>query len=237
MGTRTRRWCRRVGPGAVVAMVAAAALVAPPELRAQGLAEYDYENLAFRGVGLEAGYIFPNNVEEAYTVGARMDLGFLGPGFRIVPGITYWESNLVGSEVRKLEERLADLVVREAPPGTPRPNVRLDPIEWSDLVLSVDGHFVWSIPFGFLSYAGAGGSAHLMNGKGPAIDGTFVEDLLDSVRAGLNVHGGLEYPVHENFRLYTAARYEVLGDLRYGELRFGAQFLVGPDASSGDAGR
>jgi len=224
-------------PGALGGVLALLALLgSSPGVGAQELADYDYENLAFRGVGIEGGYILPNNVEETYTVGARMDLGFLGPGFRVVPGITYWESNLVRSEVRKLEERLADLVVREAPPGTPRPSVSLDPVEWSDLVLSVDGHFVWEIPLGLLTYAGAGGSAHLMNGKGPAIDGTFVEDLLDSVRAGLNLHGGLEYPAHENLRIYTGARYEVLGDLQYGEIRLGAQLLVGPDHDTGRGG-
>lgn len=235
--TTTRRWSRRVGPGGVAIVLGALSLMAVPGLAAQSLADYDYEHLAFRGVGLEAGYIFPNNVENTYTVSARMDLGYLGPGLRIVPGVSFWESSLVGSEVRKLEDRLADLVVREAPPGTPRPDVSLSPIDWSDLVLSLDGHFVWSIPYGVLTYAGAGGSAHLMNGKGPAIDDTFIEDLLDSVRAGFNFHGGLELPVHENFRIHTAARYEFLGDLRYAELRVGGQFLVGPDASVRNASR
>ncbi len=224
---------RRAGSARSAGLVALAValcglLAGPGGLKAQDLAEYDYENLAFRGVGVQAGYIFPNNVREAYTYGARLDLGFLGPGLRVVPGFTYWSSRLVRSEVRALEGRLADLVVREAPPNTPRPEVDLEPVEWTDLVLSVDGQLVWTAPLGLLTYAGLGGSAHLMNGSGPAIDDTFVEDLLDSVRAGVNLHGGLEVPVHEDFRFYGDARYEVLGDLRYLEVRLGGQIMLGP---------
>jgi len=89
----------------------------------------------------------------------------------------------------------------------------------------LDGHFVWTVPFGFLTYAGAGVSVHILNGSGPAVDGTFIEDLLDSVTAGLNVHGGLEYPVTNRFRLYTQTRYEALGDFQYLELKFGAQIM------------
>ena len=95
----------------------------------------------------------------------------------------------------------------------------------------MDSHFVWSIPLDLLTFAGAGVSLHIMDGEGEALNGTFVEDLLDSWKPGFNLHGGLEYPMADSFRFYGEARYELLEDLRYFELRIGGQImLTGPAA-------
>jgi hypothetical protein len=193
----------------------------------QALEEFDYEDLAFRGFSLETGYIFPNRVDATYTLGGRIDLGYLGPGLRIVPGVSYWSSAMKGSEIRELERKLEDLVKSTDPTSSTDPQVPpLGPIDWSDFVLSLDGHFVWSLPSSLLSFAGVGVSAHILNGEGQAIDGTFIEDLLDTITAGFNVHGGLEYPLTDQFRLYGVARYEVMQDLRYPELRVGMQMML-----------
>jgi len=198
----------------------------PETVAGQNLADFDYENLSFRGFSLETGYIWPTRVDPTYTLGLRVDMGYLGPGLRLVPGLTYWSSQMKGSEVAKLARKVDKLIDPEAT----EPITDLGEIDWSDLALTLDGHFVWSIPFDLLSYVGAGVSAHIMNGDGPAISGTFVEDLLDSVKAGLNFHAGLEYPMRDILRLYGLARYEILGDLRYPELRLGGQIMVGSSA-------
>ncbi len=222
MGTTDRRRVREL----VVAVVGML-LLAPPPGAAQGLEEFDYENLAFRGVGIEVGAIVPTRVEPTATFGARVDLGYLGPGLRIVPGFTYWSSDLRRKEVRKLEEQVERLIQRQTP-GVPAPDVDLGRVSWSDIVLSVDGHFVWRVPYGVLTYAGAGVSAHLLNGEGPAVDGTFVEDLLDTVNAGANLHGGLEVPVGSRVRIYGLTRVELLEDVQYVEFRIGGQLMFGP---------
>jgi len=198
----------------------------PGSLSGQGLADFDYENLAFRGFSLEGGYIWPNRVDPTYTIGTRIDLGYLGPGLRIVPGITYWSSTMRDSEVTKLERKVDALIDPTASVSL----TDLGVIDWSDLVLSLDGHFVWSIPYDLMSFVGVGISAHIMNGDGSAISGTFVEDLLDSVAAGINLHAGLEYPLSSFVRLYGLGRYELMEDLRYMEVRMGAQIMVGPSA-------
>lgn len=208
--------------GVFAVLLAAGTSVSAGSVAAQGLADFDYENLSFRGIGFETGWIGPTDVESTNTFGVRVDLGYLGPGLRIAPGITYWSSELDAAEVGRLEDRIAELVLEQTGQVV-QPDLGV--IEWSDLVLGLDGHFVWTVPFGFLTYAGAGVSVHILNGSGPAVDGTFIEDLLDSVTAGLNVHGGLEYPVTNRFRLYTQTRYEALGDFQYLELKFGAQIM------------
>jgi len=195
------------------------------------LADYDYENLSFRGFSLEGGYIWPTRAEPTYTIGTRVDLGYLGPGLRLIPGVAYWSSSMKHSEVRRLEGNINDLVEGQLEPGSGYEGVDLGTVDWSDFIISMDGHFVWSVPLDLLTFAGAGVSLHIMDGEGEALSGTFVEDLLDSWKPGFNLHGGLEYPMADSFRFYGEARYELLEDLRYFELRIGGQImLTGPAA-------
>ncbi|MSR36785.1 MAG: hypothetical protein EXR95_09140 [Gemmatimonadetes bacterium] len=205
-----------------------AALAAP--LRAQELADFDYENLAFRGFGVEVGRLWANKVESMPTYGVRMDLGYLGPALRITPSLTYWSSRMKGSEVASLEDRMESLVAREQPAGAPYPSVTLGPIDWSDIVVALDAHAVWRTPYDVLTFAGAGAAVHFLNGDGASINGTFVEDLLDSVGAGFDLHAGLEYALHPKVRLYGMGRLEVLQDIHYAAVRGGVQILLGPAA-------
>jgi hypothetical protein len=209
-------------------ILALASSVSPAS--AQDLADFDYANLAFRGLGVEAGLIFPTRVEVTHSLGVRMDLGYLGPGLRIVPGISYWSSRMKRIEVAELEARVEELVDREAPPGAPPASVNLGTIDWADLVLSADAHVVWRVPFDLLSYIGLGASAHMLNGGGQAIADTFIEDLLDTVTAGANIHAGLEYPMSDNFRLYGTSRFEVVENFQYFEVRVGGQLMLGGPA-------
>ena len=118
-----------------------------------------------------------------------------------------------------------------------RKSVDLGAIEWSDVALTLDAHVVWRVPYNVLTFAGLGGAVHFLNGSGAAIAGTFVEDLLDSVTAGFNLHSGLEVPVHGRLRLSGVARYEVLGDLQYFQLGIGAKVLVSGPAPGEEASR
>jgi hypothetical protein len=213
-------------------VLAAVVILAPTGARSQELADYDYANLSFRGVLFEGGYIFANNVEDTEIFGLRFDLGFLGPGFRIVPGVAYWTSQMAQDEVDDFETRLGALSLEQGgtlPPG----GFDLGVIDRDDIVVSLDGHYMWSVPLNLFLWTGVGASAHFLNGSGAAVDGTFVEDLLDSVSAGFNVHGGLEYPMTERFRAYGGGKLELLGDLRYVELRFGLSYIWG-DLVSGE---
>ena len=192
---------------------------------AQELADFDYENLAFRGFGLEFGYLWPDKVEPTPTYGLRMDLGYLGPALRVAPALTYWSSRMKAAEVGELEDRLERLIARQQP-GTLAPLV-LGPIDWSDLTLALDAHVVWRVPYGFLTFAGAGASVHFLNVSGEAIAGTLVEDLLDAISAGFGLHAGVEYPLRRRVRLYATGRLELLEDRRYGSVSGGVQIHFG----------
>ncbi len=213
----------------VVAATVAGALgtsAAPHGAQAQELADYDYENLSFRGVSFDVGYLYADNVANTQTLGVRFDLGFLGPGFRLMPGVTYWESTLAQTEVTQFESRLGTLTTEQG--GTVPPSgFDLGVIDRSDIIMSLDGHYVWAVPLNLFFSAGVGLSAHFLNGSGAAIDDTFVEDLLDSVSAGFNIHAGLEYPITDRVRISGGSKVEVLGDLNYVEFRGGLTFIWG----------
>ncbi len=203
-----------------LAGLAASALPAPSA--GQDLADYDYTHLGFRGVGLDLGLVWPDKVGNTAQLGLRLDLGYLGPGVRIIPSLTYWQSDIADAEIDTLAARLSDQL------GVPIDGEDLGPIEWSDLALSLDGQLVWNTPSNVLTFAGLGLGFHALNGKGPAIDDTFVEDLLDSITAAAAVLAGLEFEPTPQLRVYAEGRYTIMNSVRFGSARIGAQFMFRP---------
>lgn len=213
---------------AIGGVLAVLCLAIPGPAAGQDLADLDYEHLSFRGFGFDWGYLWPTRVERTGSVALRLDLGYAGPGLRIVPSVTYWSSPLQRSEITELEDRISGLIAAQT--GGPAPALDLGRIDWRDVAIAIDAHVVWDSLFDVLTYGGLGVTAHLLDGKGNAIDGTFVDDLLDSVTAGFNLHVGAEYPVTNRFRVYTVGKYEVLSDMQYFTARVGWQIMTGPNA-------
>lgn len=195
----------------------------------QTLADYDYEDLEFRGLGLAGGYIWPDKALNADEFSLRVDLGYLGPGVRIIPSVSYWSSEFTDEQLDELANRLSEQT------GATVDGQDLGPVEWSDLALSVDGHFVWNTPVNVLTYAGAGLGFHALNGQGAAIDDTFVEDLLDAITLGASAIGGLEFEPVDRFRIYGEGRYTMMNSIQFLSVRAGLQvmFSTGKDVGVG----
>ncbi len=198
---------------------------------AQSLADYDYENLGLRGAGAALGYMWSNRVQNTNVYSLRLDLGYLGPGVRIIPTLSYWQSKFTQKELDALAARI------NGRGGVSFVDAReLAPLKWSDLSLSVDGQFVWKTPAALLTYVGAGFGLHALNGQGAAIDNTFIEDLLDSVTAGMSVLGGLELVPDPRLRFYGEGRYTVMNSIQYLSAAGGVQFMFGsPEPQGGTA--
>jgi opacity protein-like surface antigen len=191
----------------------------------QSLADYDYDNLAFRGVGFDYGHIWPSRVNATSMYSFRLDLGFLGPAVRIMPSVSYWSSELKASELERLAERLTQLpVIRDD--GLEITGGDLGVVKWSDLAFSLDAQLVWTAPFNVYTFVGAGFGVHALNGRGDAVADTFIEDLLDSTTAGLAFSAGLELQPVERLRLYVEARYTAASDVRYPGVRIGAALML-----------
>lgn len=202
---------------------------------AQELADYDYENLTFRGIGFDYGYIWPSKVEPAAMYSIRLDLGFLGPAVRIAPGLSYWSSTFRMSELDRLADRLNNLPPLQEQ-GVVITADDLGTVEWSDLALSLDAHVVWTAPLDIITFMGLGGSIHALNGRGDAIADTFVEDLLDSTTAGVSILAGAEYEPIPHIRIYGEARYTLVSDVRYPGIRIGAALMLPPRTSTATSG-
>ena len=200
-------------------LLLAGALALPGAAEAQTLADYDYEDLQFRAVGIGAGYLWSEKVDNTPQYHLRLDLGYLGPGVRIIPSVGFWSSRYTEAELEELAERI------NLSSGSNLTADDLGPLEWSDLSLSVDGHFVWNTPLDFLTYVGAGLGFHALNGQGEAIDGTLVEDLLDAITAGVTAIAGAEFEPADRFRVYGEARYTVMNSIQYVSARGGLQFM------------
>ncbi|HEX7243204.1 MAG TPA: hypothetical protein VF263_23165, partial [Longimicrobiaceae bacterium] len=194
---------------------------------------YDYENLAFRGVGLELGQIWPMKVEGTLSLAARADLGLLGPGVRIVPRISFWSSRLKEGEVDDLRRNVLALC-RESGTDCLR---EFGEVRVSDLAIGVDAHYTFESAAGFLPYAGAGVALHLLNGRGELIDGTFVEDQLDAISPGIDLVAGAEVPLGSSLRIFAEARGTLASDVQYAGLGIGASwFFPQPPAQRAPAG-
>ena len=212
MGRVTRM--RRLLP-----ILLATIVVTPCALGAQTLEDYDYENLSFRGFGVDVGRIWPNKVEAAGMYSLRVDLGYLGPGVRIAPSLGVWSSRLKQSELQRLADQLNDL-------GASIDAADLQDINWSDLYLNLDAHLVWTTPLQAFTYVGAGVGFHALNGQGAAIQDTFVEDLLDSISASVDAIAGVEFEPMDRLRLYTEARFTLMSDINYLGARIGGAFML-----------
>lgn len=209
---------RRIAP---LSLAWIAILATATAASGQTLADYDYEYLGFRGFGVDIGYIWPDKVEATHQYGLRLDLGYLGPGIRVIPSLGYWRSQLTDQEVEDLETRLSETVGN--------PITGLGPIQWSDLSFSIDGQVVWNTPIRVLTFLGAGVAFHALNGQGASIDDTIVEDLLDTITAGVSALAGFEFQPVRRFRVYAEGRYTAMNSIQYLSARGGLQFMFATD--------
>ncbi|MGH7457939.1 MAG: hypothetical protein ACREKN_02505 [Longimicrobiaceae bacterium] len=183
--------------------------------------EYDYENLELRGFGLEVGSIWLARIEPTLEAAVRADLGFLGPRIRIVPRLSFWSSFVERSEVERLSDQFRELCERQHP-ADECPRIDFGEVRRSDLILALDAHYVREVGgIPFTPYAGAGLGLHFLNGRGEAIDDTFVEDLLSSVSPGLNLLVGVELGLWESLRFLAEGRLTATTDVRYAGMTFG----------------
>lgn len=212
-----------------LAAIGLAAVVAvwPATAAGQGLADYDYENLTFRGIGFDYGYIWPNKVMPTPMWSVRLDLGYLGPAVRLAPTLSYWSSRFRAVELDRLADRLSQLpaLSRE---GIVLTGPDLGDIYWSDLSMSVDAHVVWTAPLDVITFVGAGLSLHALNGRGDAIDGTFIEGLLDSTSPGAALLAGMEIRLLPRLRAYGELRYTLVSDVRHAGIRIGGALMLPP---------
>src|SRR2546425_12630744 len=110
-----------------------------------------------------------------------MDYGLIAPHIRVLLGLSYFKADFSSTAEARFAQRL-DSVVNP----TRKDTIDLGRITWSDVTGDVDLQYVLPQGRGVTAYMGIGIGAHIRHGSGPAINGTFVQDALNEITAGLN---------------------------------------------------
>lgn len=183
---------RRTGGRAVGGSVLAAALLAavpPVRLAAQSVLEqFSYDNLKPSALQLDIGPVGGNNIRGALVGGLRLDYGLIAPHVRVLLGLSYYKADFSSEARARFEQRLKSVVIDPTGDDT----INLGRITWSDVTGDVDLQYVLPQSRTVTAYMGIGIGAHLRHGSGAAINGTFVQDALNEITAGLNGTIGTE---------------------------------------------
>jgi len=204
-------------------------------LAAQGvLNQFSYDNLRLSGIQLDAGLLGASDLIGSTVGGLRIDYGRIAPKVRLLLGVSYFHSRFDQQALQRFERRLDSIVN----PGAPD-SINLGRISLSDVVGDVDFQFVFPQGHGITAYLGTGVSIHVRNGSGPAINGTFMEDALDVITAGLNGTMGFEFNLSRAWRFTVDGRGVLASGLRSVSLRTGIMYRLrgGREQGTGSGNR
>jgi hypothetical protein len=204
-------------------------------LSAQGvLNQFSYENLRLSGIQLDVGLLGASDLTGSTVGGLRIDYGRIAPKVRLMLGLSYFHSQF-DQQARDRFERRLDSIVN---PSTPD-SINVGRISLSDVIGDIDFQFVFPQGHGVTAYIGTGISVHVRNGGGTAINGTFMEDALDVITAGLNGTIGFEFNLSRVWRFTVDGRGVLSSGLRTVSLRTGIMYRLpaGREPAAGSRGR
>jgi len=211
---------RRSGGRAVCLAAILLAVVRPDRVSAQGfLSKFSYDNLKPSALQLDLGPVGGNNIRGTLTGGLRLDYGFIAPHVRVLLGVSFFKADFSSAARARFEQRLRSVVIDPSADDT----IRLGRISWSDVTGDVDLQYVLPQGRAVTTYLGIGLGAHIRHGSGPAINGTFVQDALNSITAGLNGTIGAEVGA-KRWRFTLEARGVLSSGLSTASLRSGVMY-------------
>lgn len=191
------------------------------QLSAQGvLSQFSYDNLHLSGIQADLGVLGASELTGAIVGGVRLDYGRIAPHVRVLLGISYFRSQFDQDARTRFEQRLRSIVIDPSGDDT----IRVGRIFLSDLAADVDFQLVFPQAQKATAYLGAGVSIHLRNGSGRAINGTFVEDALDEISAGLNGTIGVEFHLSPMWRFTLDGRGMLSSGLSTASVRSGLMY-------------
>ena len=187
------------------------------------LEEFSYDSLRPSGLQLDLGPLASSDLEGGLTGGLRLDFGRIAPKVRVLVGVSYFRSDFDAAARGRFEQRIRDFVIDPSGDDT----IRVGEVRMTAVTADLDLQYV--IPQGraIWTYLGLGVGVQFLNGSGPAIDGTFVEDGLDGVAASLNGTIGAEFAVARRWRLTLEARGALSSELSTVSLRGGVMYRFG----------
>jgi opacity protein-like surface antigen len=212
---------RRKDGTTVCAVVLLLSVLPSFRLSAQGvLNQFSYDNLRLSGIQADLGVLGASKLTGAIVGGLRVDYGRIAPHVRLLFGLSYFRAQFDQETRTRFEQRLRSLVIDPSGDDT----IRVGRIFWSDLTGDVDFQLVFPQGQKATAYLGAGVGIHLRNGSGRAINGTFVEDALDEISAGLNGTVGVEFHLSPAWRFTLDGRGTLSSGLNTVSVRSGLMY-------------
>lgn len=149
------------------------------------LEQFSYEGLRLTGIGVEFGAVGSDRLTTEPSGGLRLDWGLIAPRVRVMIGGSYFRGRFEAAEIAAFESSLRRVVTDPTQDFT----IDVGDITWATLQADLDLQYLF--PAGrVITYLGLGLGLNLRDGDGVAVAGTFVEDALDTVEAGLNLSLG-----------------------------------------------
>ncbi|HEV2749508.1 MAG TPA: hypothetical protein VGV12_03180 [Gemmatimonadales bacterium] len=223
---------RRSG-GQAVGLVAILLTGPPHRLTAQSVLEqFSYDNLKPSALQLDVGPLGGSNIHGALVGGLRLDYGLIAPHVRVLLGLSYYKADFSSEARARFEQRLKSVVIDPSGDDT----INLGRITWSDVTGDVDLQYILPQSHTVTAYLGVGIGAHLRHGSGAAINGTFVQDALNEITAGLNGTIGTEIGAGQ-WRLTLEGRGVLSSGVSTASLRTGLAYRWGGGAKQRGSGR
>lgn len=205
-------------------VVTFAAVVATPTAL-QGQPLFDRLNLdKLQLVSLGAGYgkILPSQVEPTSIYSLQADYGEIARSWRVVFGVSYWESRYRDNVVQTFVDTL-----NQSSSNPAGPQIQASRINLYDVTFGTEARYTPTYSGELKPYLGVGFAAHVINAEGKLVNGTFVERSLDNIAAGVFVTAGVALRVVSHFGIEGGVRADLLSGFRSTHARAGASYYFG----------
>lgn len=182
------------------------------------------DKLRLGALGMQAGTIAVSQVVPTNVYAITADYGQIAPHWRVVFGVSYWESRL-GDEVVK---QFVDSLRRSIVDSTGDASLAASRISLYDVTFSGALRYAPTGATLVRPFVDMGMAAHVMNAEGKLIKGTFVERALDQIAAGFFAGAGLQVHPLSRLAIEGLVRGDLLSGFRSAQLRAGATYELGP---------
>lgn len=202
-------------------LVLALTVLPAPAVAQTFLEQFSYEGIRLSGISAEVGAVWSDRLTTEVTPALRFDLGYFAPHVRVGFGASYFKGMFTQDQIVTFEQRILDIIDDPANDAT----VAVGTITWTNINVDFDLQYVFT-PGGVVQpYAGVGLVLILRNGDGAAINGTFVEDALDTFTAGLAASIGLEVRLTRSLSVLAETRGLLSSELRSVSVRGGLKYV------------
>jgi hypothetical protein len=172
------------------------------------------DRLRLSSLSVAFGPVKPSQMLATQVYAVHADYGEIVPRWRVVFTANYWGSRYTDAVVQALADSLHQLVVDPGRDDT----LRVGRVTVSDLAIGAD--LRWTPLAGTVRpFIGGGLLAHVLNAEGRLINGTFLENALDNIAAGVAAAAGVDVTLARHLGLGIEARYDLTSGVRFGSLR------------------